>query len=215
MKLWNKTCHRIILYNLKTIKDVYNRYSGRFADPGDKTRYMSCPEFIELIDTLQILADAKQNDTPKKQRGKQDTPGSNSKSSKTVLSALLMHSVKEVLISNTIDALDSEAVASEAFVTPQKNSKNKARDLENHSSVVSRQSSTGSLSSSPSRIIDSGTLFSRDVPNIYFTSLMTRVDELSAEKHINMQLVEFIEALARIADKANLEPQIRAQNTLR
>ena len=126
-----------------------------------------------------------------------------------------MHSVKEALISNTVDALDSEAVASEAFITPQKNSSNKARDLENHSSAVSRQSSTASFSSSPSRIIDSGTLFSRDVPNIYFTSLMTRVDELSSEKHINMQLVEFIEALARIADKANFEPQIRAQNTLR
>lgn len=44
---------------------------------------------------------------------------------------------------------------------------------------------------------------------------MTRLDELSSEKHINMSFVEFLEALARIADKANFEPQIRAQNTLR
>ncbi len=58
------------MYNLKTIKDVYNKYSGRFADPGDRNRFMSCQEFTDLVDTLQILADAKPNDTPKRQKGK-------------------------------------------------------------------------------------------------------------------------------------------------
>ena len=33
--------------------------------------------------------------------------------------------------------------------------------------------------------------------------MMTRVDELSEEKHINMTFVEFMEAVARIADKCN------------
>jgi hypothetical protein len=47
-------------------------------------------------------------------------------------------------------------------------------------------------------------LYSRDVPNIFFRSMMSRVDTLSAERHINMTFVEFLEALARIADKANL-----------
>ena len=42
------------------------------------------------------------------------------------------------------------------------------------------------------------------MPNIFFRSMMSRVDTLSAERHINMTFVEFLEALARIADKANL-----------
>ena len=45
--------------------------------------------------------------------------------------------------------------------------------------------------------------------------MMTRVDELSSEDHINMSLVEFLEALARVADNVNFEAQIRAANTLR
>lgn len=44
---------------------------------------------------------------------------------------------------------------------------------------------------------------------------MTRVDELSSEDHVNMSLVEFLEALARVADKVNFEQQIRAAHTLR
>ena len=55
------------MYNFKKIKDVYNKYSGRFADPDDRNRFMSCPEFTDLVDTLQILADAKPNDTLKRQ----------------------------------------------------------------------------------------------------------------------------------------------------
>jgi len=45
--------------------------------------------------------------------------------------------------------------------------------------------------------------------------MMTRVDELSSEDHVSMSLVEFLEALARVADNVNFEAQIRAANTLR
>ena len=45
--------------------------------------------------------------------------------------------------------------------------------------------------------------------------MMTRVDELSSEQHVNMTLVEFLEALARLADKMDFGAQIRAANALR
>ena len=34
--------------------------------------------------------------------------------------------------------------------------------------------------------------------------MMTQVDEINNERHLNMNFTEFIEAIARVADKLNL-----------
>lgn len=38
----------------------------------------------------------------------------------------------------------------------------------------------------------------------YYLSMQTQIDELSSDKHTQMVFVEFIEALARVAEKASL-----------
>lgn len=44
--------------------------------------------------------------------------------------------------------------------------------------------------------------------NIFFNqSMQTSVDELHSDKHIHMTLIEFLEAFARVAEKASLVPQ--------
>ena len=68
----------MLLYNMKTIKDIFGKYSGKFSLPGDKMKCMSCIEFVELIDQLRILADTKEKEAPAKkaqeQKGKEDVP---------------------------------------------------------------------------------------------------------------------------------------------
>ena len=58
-------------------------------------------------------------------------------------------------------------------------------------------------------------LYSRDLPNIFNISMMTRIDELSESKHTMMTFVEFLEAIARIADNCNFQPIIDDQNAKR
>ena len=55
---------------MKTIKDIFGKYSGKFALPGDKIKYMSCIEFVDLIDQLRILADTKEKEAKKAQERK-------------------------------------------------------------------------------------------------------------------------------------------------
>ena len=50
-------------------------------------------------------------------------------------------------------------------------------------------------------------LYSRDIPNIFYQSMQTRVDELSQDKHVNMVYVEYLDAVARVADKAGLDQE--------
>ena len=67
----------MLLYNMKTIKDIFGKYSGKFALPGDKMKCMSCIEFVDLIDQLRILADTKEKEAAKKaqeRKGKEDAP---------------------------------------------------------------------------------------------------------------------------------------------
>ena len=45
--------------------------------------------------------------------------------------------------------------------------------------------------------------------------MMTRINELSEDKHINMTYVEFMEAVARIADKCNFNTIINFQDEQR
>ena len=54
---------------------------------------------------------------------------------------------------------------------------------------------------------ESGLISSREIPIMFFQSMMTRVDELSTEQHLNMSEVEFIEAVARLADRAPTDDQ--------
>lgn len=66
----------MLLYCMKTIKDIFGKFSGKFALPGDKVKFMSCIEFVELIDQLRILADTKEKEAPAKKdqerKGKED-----------------------------------------------------------------------------------------------------------------------------------------------
>ena len=57
-------------------------------------------------------------------------------------------------------------------------------------------------------VTETGKLNARDVPVIFYQSMMTRVDELSEESHINMSFVEFLEAIARIADKTIVRSEV-------
>ena len=45
-KLWNQYCDDILKYNLTVLRDIYSSYSGKFATPGDRNRFMSCIEFV-------------------------------------------------------------------------------------------------------------------------------------------------------------------------
>ena len=43
--------------NIKVLKDVFKAYSGRFSQITDKVKYMSNPEFVSIIEKLNILSD--------------------------------------------------------------------------------------------------------------------------------------------------------------
>lgn len=45
----------------------------------------------------------------------------------------------------------------------------------------------------------------REAGPLWNLAMMTNKDEFTSEKHINMQFVEFLEALARVADKFNMD----------
>lgn len=47
----------------------------------------------------------------------------------------------------------------------------------------------------------SDTFGSKDIGPLFIISMQTRVDEMNSEKHFKMGLTEFVEALARVADK--------------
>lgn len=48
----------------------------------------------------------------------------------------------------------------------------------------------------------------REIGTLYNLAMMTRVDELNDEKHMNMTYVEFLEGIGRIADRLKLPPVI-------
>jgi len=58
----------------------------------------------------------------------------------------------------------------------------------------------------------------REAGPIFNVSLMTNRKELETEKHLNMSFVEFLESLARVADKLNLSnledhfPEYKSKN---
>lgn len=159
-KLWNGTVQKMLEYNIEMILDIYHKYTGRFSK--SRVKYMSCPEFIDLVEQLDIFT----------------TPAD-----------------VEITPVNDADlSVSSISRSSESTL------KSELGDL-----VVdwSEQSNPNFKSS-----IKNAGLQINDVPIIFFTSLMSRINELSASKHANMTLVEFLEALARIADKANLEEQL-------
>ena len=42
---------------------------------------------------------------------------------------------------------------------------------------------------------------SRDIGTLYNLSVMTQVDEIHSDRHLQMRFVEFVEAICRVADK--------------
>lgn len=46
----------------------------------------------------------------------------------------------------------------------------------------------------------------RDISLQFTLAMQTNVDEITHEKHLRANLLEFIEAIARVADKVNLPP---------
>ena len=44
----------------------------------------------------------------------------------------------------------------------------------------------------------------KQIGNMYNLSMMTQVDEIEKDKHINMVFIEFLEAIVRVADKAEI-----------
>ena len=58
----------------------------------------------------------------------------------------------------------------------------------------------------------------REIGPLWNVSMMTSKDEITSERHLNMNFVEFLEALARCADKFKVEnmhdyfPEYKAKN---
>lgn len=46
----------------------------------------------------------------------------------------------------------------------------------------------------------------RDISLQFTLSMQTTVDEITQEKHLRANMLEFIEAIARVAEKVNLPP---------
>ena len=44
----------------------------------------------------------------------------------------------------------------------------------------------------------------KQIGNQYVLSMMTQVDEIDKDKHINMIFVEFVEAIVRVAEKCEI-----------
>ena len=49
----------------------------------------------------------------------------------------------------------------------------------------------------------------KQIGNMYNLAMMTQVDEVEKDKHINMIFVEFLEAIVRVADKAEIPHCVR------
>ena len=50
----------------------------------------------------------------------------------------------------------------------------------------------------------SSNFLARHISNIFNLSMMTQVDEISQDRHLNMLFIEFLEAVVRVADKAEI-----------
>ena len=55
-KLYNEGCDIVIKKHMSALQDVYKRYSGRETLGGEE-RFMSLPEFIDLITSTQVIDD--------------------------------------------------------------------------------------------------------------------------------------------------------------
>ena len=40
---------------MKIVKDIFEAYSGKFNNPGDKKKFMRASEFFTLIENLNII----------------------------------------------------------------------------------------------------------------------------------------------------------------
>jgi hypothetical protein len=78
--LWNEYCDSAIKANIKVLKDVFKAYSGKLSVAGSRCKHMSAPEFVELIDKLDILADKKDNDENNKPGAKNEPKDSHTPS---------------------------------------------------------------------------------------------------------------------------------------
>lgn len=65
-KLWCEKCDKVLTHYDKIWREVYGVFSGKFGAPGDKITYMSCIEFVELVDTLQVVVEKQAETSPQK-----------------------------------------------------------------------------------------------------------------------------------------------------
>jgi hypothetical protein len=59
-------------------------------------------------------------------------------------------------------------------------------------------------------VVDAGlvseTFVSRDVNVCYGLAMMTQVNEVEKDRHLKASMIEYLEAIARVADKVSLQP---------
>lgn len=55
-RYWNEPCDIVLKKNLKTLKDIYARFSGRESNPGEP-KFMCMNEFIDLITKSGVIDD--------------------------------------------------------------------------------------------------------------------------------------------------------------
>eukprot|EP01017_Pseudomicrothorax_dubius_P048326 TRINITY_DN8770_c0_g2_i1.p1 TRINITY_DN8770_c0_g2~~TRINITY_DN8770_c0_g2_i1.p1 ORF type:complete len:229 (-),score=33.00 TRINITY_DN8770_c0_g2_i1:93-779(-) len=55
-------------------------------------------------------------------------------------------------------------------------------------------------------LLEDESIVDRDLPIIFNLAMMTQVDEVNSSSHLEMSFVEFLELLARLAEKISLKP---------
>jgi hypothetical protein len=55
-QLWCEECDLVYKRSLKSLKDLYSKFSGKYALPG-APKYMSLEEFVDLISTSGVVDD--------------------------------------------------------------------------------------------------------------------------------------------------------------
>ena len=62
--------------------------------------------------------------------------------------------------------------------------------------------------------VQSDNFGAKQIGNMYNLAMMTQVDEIDKDKHINMTFVEFLEAIVRVADKTEIPHCLIVSNPL-
>ena len=58
------------------------------------------------------------------------------------------------------------------------------------------------------------TFGTREIGIHFFLAIQTQVDEITSDRHMQMNFIEFIEGIARVAERLGLKVDVRMRNTI-